>query len=1199
MALHRIFDLRRSSLRRRKEETIILADRARDTRQWELAAEFYKKVLDHNPRNPPIWVQYGHALKEWGDLRDPEKLAQAETAYRRALALDPAVADIYLQLGHVLKLQGRSDEAAAAYLRTFALEPSMRHPLAELAGLGWSESQLSELRVTASDQVVSEPLLLGSSNRSGGQSHAAVDNADAALAYQVSAAGELAPRSRSVAPATLPIEPTHAFGAPSVTTVTMDDLHNQGAFERAGLLFDVDYIHRKYNIKYETSEEAMHAYFSLDRSHRFDPSSYFSRDLYVRLQPDLPNDDPLEHYLFRGRFEKRCPHPLFNTFLAIQGDNTGTYDDIYFRFLAGQCNHSFHELIDLDYVGSQQPRLRTALDIFRASCDPDAPLTFSPHPLFDPEIYKLHNGSFYFRNELVDFISNNDRCVMTHPLFDPVYYVQTSGISRYEEPPLLHYLRNWESFPGDVSPFVDMRFLNHQIHRFAGSSPTPPMEPLSFALTHQIDADVLLHRQIDGRVIDRTFSNQLNQIAGAPQAQRVAKVVQDVAMLAAAPEETGPPLISVVMLNYYKPIYTFFAILAVLNSFGKNDVEVIVIENGGELSDYEFLKRYFASIRNVKLIKMQDNKYFGEGSNIGTDQARGQYILYLNNDCFLSPDYAQYARAFLSAKPDVHAVGALLLFPDGTIQEFGGLVSDCGTVIQRAKGMPLDSLKTRDLPEKVDYVSAACLLLSRSALNCVAGFDLAFEPFYYDDTDLCKRLNLTGFDIFVNPKMTATHIENASTREYLGEAGFYSMVSEHKDFFSRRWLKNRGEGAYVRCRDGSHQTARLAGDAAKRRKPVALVYTPFDICPGGGERYLLTTARALSQDYEVILCSKELFSKARVLHVLAALGIPEFEFDICGGFGEISARRHEIAVSFVMGNEIVPPVPPIAAANLFHLQFPFPWRNVGAYNFELLSLYEAIIVNSEFTKKWASKRIGEVGLRNPPPILMLHPPIRVIKPSDSSLRQQRQGLHLITVGRFFTGGHSKRQDIFLDILDRARQLSTAQITATLVGSVHSEEMSRNYYTQVKLRAESMQGVEILVDGSEEELASALSSADIYVHCAGFDVMEQCNPEAMEHFGMSIVEALTAGCVPLVYGAGGPVEIIQRSGCGFCYQSVEQAARLVVSLLNRSERRRIAENLDTAWVEGLLEPAFTQNLRHAVSLARSLAAEKSHAGNEPR
>jgi GT2 family glycosyltransferase len=119
---------------------IIRADRARETGDWAVAARLYRMALDRYPRNPPIWVQYGHALKESGEP------AQAETAYRTALAQDPHCADTQVQLGHVLKLLGRRKEAEAAYLRAFAIDRGLADPLSELRGLGWSEADLLELR---------------------------------------------------------------------------------------------------------------------------------------------------------------------------------------------------------------------------------------------------------------------------------------------------------------------------------------------------------------------------------------------------------------------------------------------------------------------------------------------------------------------------------------------------------------------------------------------------------------------------------------------------------------------------------------------------------------------------------------------------------------------------------------------------------------------------------------------------------------------------------------------------------------------------------------------------------------------------------------------------------------------------------------------------------------------------------------------
>jgi len=119
-----------------EKASIARADRARDARDWAAAARYYRKALDQNPDNPPIWVQYGHALKESGSL------AEAEGAYRKSLELDDKVADTHLQLGHALKIQGRKIEASAAYLCALALDPALEHAAIELKALGWTKGRI-------------------------------------------------------------------------------------------------------------------------------------------------------------------------------------------------------------------------------------------------------------------------------------------------------------------------------------------------------------------------------------------------------------------------------------------------------------------------------------------------------------------------------------------------------------------------------------------------------------------------------------------------------------------------------------------------------------------------------------------------------------------------------------------------------------------------------------------------------------------------------------------------------------------------------------------------------------------------------------------------------------------------------------------------------------------------------------------------
>lgn len=114
-------------------------NRFRDRRLWRAAAEKYRQALERSPTLGPIWVQYGHALKEDGDR------PAAEAAYRRAMSAGLDNADVHLQLGHVLKLQGKTAEAKASYLEAFRRDSQGGDALTELSRLGSSRSELRRI----------------------------------------------------------------------------------------------------------------------------------------------------------------------------------------------------------------------------------------------------------------------------------------------------------------------------------------------------------------------------------------------------------------------------------------------------------------------------------------------------------------------------------------------------------------------------------------------------------------------------------------------------------------------------------------------------------------------------------------------------------------------------------------------------------------------------------------------------------------------------------------------------------------------------------------------------------------------------------------------------------------------------------------------------------------------------------------------
>jgi len=147
----------------RTRKLIDRADKARDKKNWNAAVRLYRNALGRDPINPPIWVQYGHALKESG------RLADAEQAYRIAIFGDPASADTQLQLGHVLKLQGKTAEAEAAYLVSSTLDPASPEPRRELGEFGWPEIAVTELKRITEIELEASPTPAESARGLGGE----------------------------------------------------------------------------------------------------------------------------------------------------------------------------------------------------------------------------------------------------------------------------------------------------------------------------------------------------------------------------------------------------------------------------------------------------------------------------------------------------------------------------------------------------------------------------------------------------------------------------------------------------------------------------------------------------------------------------------------------------------------------------------------------------------------------------------------------------------------------------------------------------------------------------------------------------------------------------------------------------------------------------------------------------------------------
>ena len=286
--------------KRAKPSVITLADRARDTGQWERAAEYYREALRRNAQNAPIWVQYGHVLKEAGYL------AQAEKAYRTALVYDRRRADSLLQLGHVLKLQGKEEEARAAYLRALALDRTLNSASFELSGLGWSSAHFAELRAVFGTNVPGPLVLTTMNGTSPEYSFTPAKSEQPDGRKQDNFASH---RSAEI-PSTAIVESSGHIGNSSPAPAESDDAE---LISQSGLFDAAWYLEKHRDVRDAAVDPLLH-YLRSGANEGRDPHPLFDSDWYLATNPRVAASgvNPLVHYLRIGATEGRAPHPLFD-----------------------------------------------------------------------------------------------------------------------------------------------------------------------------------------------------------------------------------------------------------------------------------------------------------------------------------------------------------------------------------------------------------------------------------------------------------------------------------------------------------------------------------------------------------------------------------------------------------------------------------------------------------------------------------------------------------------------------------------------------------------------------------------------------------------------------------------------------------------------------------------------------------------------
>jgi glycosyltransferase involved in cell wall biosynthesis len=344
------------------------------------------------------------------------------------------------------------------------------------------------------------------------------------------------------------------------------------------------------------------------------------------------------------------------------------------------------------------------------------------------------------------------------------------------------------------------------------------------------------------------------------------------------------------------------------------------------------------------------------------------------------------------------------------------------------------------------------------------------------------------------------------------------------------------------------------------------IYSPYLDTLGGGERYLAGIAKVFGDlGFQV----EWWWPNTKILSQLSA------RFGMSLKKSRVNPQAHAIQTQgnwldkfqlhrqyhslFFVSDGSVPML--FSKKSYIHLQVPF--ANVKKPSLiNRIKLWKAseIICNSSFTKKI----IDASFLVN---AQVLYPPVTQIKPL------KKRNL-ILSVGRFDSPMHPKRQDVLINAF---LSLNLTDWELVLAGGC----LDTTALEPLTLLANQSPQITILPNPSHAALHKLYAQSKIYWHAAGFGASSS-EPYKAEHFGIAIVEAMSAGAVPIAYKMGGPLEIIDQAHTGYLWETLEQLQKLTRDMTYHEDKARVLSANAQKHARIFSEEAFGANLTAIIS-----------------
>ncbi|MDP6978291.1 MAG: glycosyltransferase [Myxococcota bacterium] len=524
----------------------------------------------------------------------------------------------------------------------------------------------------------------------------------------------------------------------------------------------------------------------------FDPAWYRAAHSDLASLPNM-----LHHYAHHGAAEGRRPCALFDpAWYVEQGADvevSGLYAIEHYRGRGDAADLSPHPLFDPVYYGAQLPELARSgaerlLHYLHRRNDGEA----DPHPLFSTKSYQAQASPDVANGQvpIAHYVEGGEAAgYRPHHLFDRhFYFSQFRGAKPPKGNLLVHYLKEGARAGLEPNPFFDGRkALEHEPdanplihHLLYGHLSRGPIAEAACAPWMDHCARFFRERELgEGQRSSDLPARMLAEHALRTEATRASSAIRC--------EREDEPRVSIVIPAFGPPAYTLACLRSIAAATDATTFEVILVVDGPVERCRGFEGDPYEQLDGVRVLRNPRPLGFVHACNRGAANARGDLLLLLNNDTIVVDGWLDALVSSLDEFPGAGIVGSRLLMPNGRLQEAGSVVFDDGSAANCGHGVDA-AIPRYAYARRVDYVSAASLLIERERYHELGGFDVAFAPAFYEDTDLAFRVRQAGREVWVQPTSTVIHFGGVSYARDPA-TGRSPSLDENRKRFSERWAE--------------------------------------------------------------------------------------------------------------------------------------------------------------------------------------------------------------------------------------------------------------------------------------------------------------------------------------------------------------------------------------------------------------------------